>query len=92
MGESAIIHLGMVKTRAVGSGTMALSVNTFDDLDGINLLGLPLTATSNKVLQRLVNYSAQGIMFRGAATILDDSVEIQDITLFLKQIYTEYPQ
>lgn len=75
-----------------GSGHCSLQVSTFDDLEPVDLLELPLTPTTSRILQRLANYSAQGIMLRGASTEIDDTITVQDITLYLKQIYTEYPQ
>ena len=91
MGEDAFIHLGLVKMRVVGSGTMGLRLKSFDDLDLITIPFLTLTPTSNRVQQRLANYVSQGIVVGGFARNIDDSFRTQDITLYFKQIWTEYP-
>lgn len=91
MGESSIIHLGLIKLRAVGAGNVAITVSSFDNLNSLSLIPLPLTATTSRVLQRLGNYSAQGIKVKFAASAIDDTIRCQDITLFVKQLYTEYP-
>jgi len=92
MASSSIIHLGMIKMRVTGSGTMALQVRTFDDLNHVDLVPFTLTATTAKVLQRLANYTSQGVVLRGAAVNINDTCRVQDITLFVKTIYEEYPE
>lgn len=91
MGESSIIHLGLIKSRVTGAGSCALQLSTFDNSNPISLVKLPLSATTGRIAQRLANYNAQGIMLRGSAIEIDDTIRVQDITLFLKTIYTEYP-
>jgi len=90
-GENAILHLGLIKMRATGTGMMALELQTNDDLLTVTLLPFTLTPTATRLLQRLCNYAQQGIFLRGAAVNLDDTCRVQDITLFAKTIYTEWP-
>lgn len=91
MGEDAFIHLGLIKMRTVGNGTMGLRLKSFDDLDLVTIPFLTLTPTSNRVQQRLANYVSQGIVVGGFARNINDSFRTQDITLYFKQIWTEYP-
>lgn len=92
MPEHALIHMGLVKMRVTGTGKMALQLRTFDQLNQVDLTPFTMTATSQYLLQRLTNYIGQGIILRGSANEIDDTCRVQDITLFLKPIYTEIPQ
>jgi hypothetical protein len=89
--ESELLHLGLIKMRAVGTGSCGLSLTTFDNLNELTIPAVPLQATNQFLIQRLANYIAQGIIFQGAAVNLNDSIRVTDITLFLKPIYTEIP-
>lgn len=94
MANDSIIHLALIKMRAVsqvGNSTMSLQLRTFDELNQVNLVPFTLTPTNNKVLQRLCNYMFQGIILRGAAVNINDTCRVQDIVLFVKSVYEEYP-
>lgn len=82
----------MIKMRVTGSGTMALQVRSLDDLNVVNLVSFTLQPTTAKVLQRLANYMSQGIVLRGAAVNINDTCRVQDIILFVKPVYEEYPE
>lgn len=92
MASDSIIHLGLIKMRAVGQGTMSLQLRTFDELNQVSLVPFSLQPTTTKVLQRLCNYMFQGIILRGAAVNINDTCRVQDITLFVKSVYEEYPE
>jgi hypothetical protein len=91
MPEDAFIHIGLIKSRMVGTGKMALFLKSFDDLEQIEIVSFDLSPTSSTIKQRLCNYTQQGIILRGAATQMDDSFRVQDIKLFVKPIYSEFP-
>ena len=90
-GTSGLIHIGLIKMRALGSGSMSLQLRTFDELNQQDLVPFQLSTTNTRILQRLTNYMGQGIILRGAAVNINDTCRVTDLTLFVKSIYEEYP-
>lgn len=91
MPENALIHLGLIKMRVTGTGGMNLQLRTFDQLNQVSLIPFSLNSTEQYLLQRLTNYTGQGIIFRMSAKEINDTCRVQDVTLFVKPIYSEIP-
>ena len=87
-----ILHYGAVKTRVVGEGKLRVSLHGYDFIESETLDPIDMSATIFRQEQRLANFQGQECMIKFETTDIDDYMEVNSITLFVKELWTEYPQ
>jgi hypothetical protein len=91
-GENSIIHYGAVRTRVVGTGKLRISLHGYDFILSETLVPIDMSATIFRQEQRLANFQSQECMIRIETTDIDDYMEVNSVTLFVKGLWSEYPQ
>lgn len=87
-----ILHIGAVRTRATGAGSLRMTLYSLDEVQSQVLTNLTLSATTNIQPTILANFSQQRIMLKLSTTELDEHFVIRRIQLFAKPIASGYPQ
>lgn len=91
MGDSEILHIGMVRTRVVGSGNLRLELRSFDDVYVQSIGFHVMTPTAAYKRDRLCNFVQQGTRIKYYTDSIDEYFKINDITVFVKGIYKQLP-
>ena len=86
-----ILHYSAVTIRVVGSGNLDMVLKGFDDIDTKTLTPLAMSTILNKEPTRLVNFTSQRATLTGSVNVIDEWFKINNITIWLKPIYTSYP-
>lgn len=87
-----IVHYGAVRARVVGSGNLLVSLHGYDFIQSEVLDPIVMSATIFRQEQRLANFQGQECMIKFETVDIDDRMEVDSITLFVKSLWTEYPQ
>lgn len=87
-----IIHFGAVRLRATGSGDLCLYLRSLDDVNFVQLVDLPLSATTNREPTVLANFSEQKAQLELRTTEIDTTFVVSRIVVFTKPLFTSFPQ
>jgi hypothetical protein len=87
-----ILHVGAVRTRATGSGSLRFTLYSLDETQSQVLIPLILSATTNIQPTLLANFSQQRVMLKLTTTSLDEHFTVRRIQIFAKPIASGYPQ
>lgn len=86
-----VVHFAAVKIRVVGSGNLKLTYYGFDKILSQQLPDVPMTATNAREFRRLSNFQSERAIVRGETTEINEIMKVNDITVFAKPLWTEYP-
>lgn len=88
-----LVHLGVVRMRAIGSGNLLTDAHSLDDASNSSVLpDIPLLAATNREPTILANFIDQRIQLEIRTTEIDEWFEISKIVMFVRPIATGYPQ
>lgn len=91
MAGDNIIHVASIRLRIVGVGNLIPTLYGFDKIYSTTLASISLSATNAKIATRLANFNSQGVILRIETQQIDEQMKVNDITVFVKPIYSEYP-
>jgi len=86
-----ITHLTGVRMRVNGSGSLLLSLYSFDDVNSQVLVPFTMATVTNKEPFRLANFKEQRIKLRLGTTEINEQFKINRIIFFHKPLWTSYP-
>ena len=89
--EQNFIHLGGVRYRVVGAGTLKTIARTMDSIRSEQLANITLVIVTNKEQTILSNLSARRLMIDLYTENIDELFEFNRIILFIKPIFTQKP-
>lgn len=84
-------HIVAVRLRVIGEGNLQLALTDYQDVQTLNLVPLPLVATTRIEPTRLSNFQSQRTRLVGQVTEIDEWFEISRILIFAKPVAIEYP-
>ena len=87
-----ILHVGGVRLRVVGSGSLQMSMRSLDDEVIVNLYPTILQTTTSKEPFTLTNYSNQRGQLKVGTVLFDEYFVVSKIVIFTKALYSGYPQ
>lgn len=91
MPGGGILHFGEVRILARGSGDLDLDFRDYELITSSPITSMALTTPMPRQPRSLANYVSQGCVLRGQMTELDDQMEINTITIFVKPMWAEFP-
>jgi hypothetical protein len=91
MMASNIIHAAAVRLRVKGQGNLKLSLHSYDDVRNQILHSVVMQATTNIEPRKLSNFLEQAIQLKIETTEIDEWFDIHKIVVFVKPVYTDYP-
>lgn len=92
MAGSNVLHGGGIRVRVTGSGNLRSAMVGFDNLIVNQMVDVPLAATNSRKVDRLGNIISQGIKWRlHQDGTVGDYMRVNDVTVYIKQIWTQYP-
>jgi hypothetical protein len=87
--DESIVHFGGVRIRVTGVGSLKLNLESLDGVQSLDLV--PMTIASGREKFRLSNFVSQRAFLTIETTELDEVFEINRVIVFVKPIYTDYP-
>lgn len=87
-----LLHSGFVRTRAVGSGSLRMTLSSLDDVTSKTLPVIALSPTPGREPMVLAGFIAQKMALKIEVNALDEWFSISKITVFVRQYATEFPQ
>ena len=91
MSEGTINHFGAVRLRAVGVGSLRMSMNSVDYIVSKSLTPITMAATSHIEALRLCNMTEQRASLRIETTGIGEVFNITKIAIYLKPVANMYP-
>lgn len=91
MSGSNILHFGAIRLRVVGVGTLRPSFRGFHDTITDTLVPLTLSTTNARKMDRLSNYQGQSGKLKLETTALNEYMRVNDITIYVKELWSQYP-
>jgi hypothetical protein len=86
-----ILNFNAVRVRALGSGSLRLSLLGLSEVKTKTLLPLTLSTSSDKELTRIANFNGERAQLEIRTTGINEQFKISRITVFVKPIFTSYP-
>lgn len=91
MAGSNILHFASVRTRAIGVGNLYITYLGLNDIQSKELVPIVLTPTDRKTKTRLGSFVNELAYIKFDMRSIDDQMIVNDITVFVKPLYSEYP-
>lgn len=91
MPDGAINHYNLVRLRVRGEGNLRVIMSAEDDLPQTEFLAIPMTATTGRLRDRLINFQAQYASLTLKTSDFGDYFRIDRIVIFAKGLWNEYP-
>lgn len=92
MAGQFINHFGAVRLRVTGTGTFEMRLISLDDVYDEQLADLTLSASNASFPTQLANFTQPRARLEGTVTVLDSSFVIKEIHIYIKPVFTSYPQ
>ncbi len=86
-----IHHVGAVRMRVTGSGSLDMELSSLDDIQAQTLVPFTMTSTTYIEPNRLANFKSQRIKLRFSVDQIDEWFQIRRIIIFAKPVETSYP-
>lgn len=86
-----IVHYGSIRIRVVGSGNFRPTFYGFDKVQSQVLVPIVMSSPNFKEEFRLANFQAGRAILRGETTAIDEFMKVNNITIFAKPLWSEYP-
>ena len=87
-----ILHFGSVRLRASGSGVLRTTVKGLDNVATATLPTLTMSTAPGREPTLLMNFVSQRARFRFEVTAIDEYFDIHRIIIFVKPLWTSFPQ
>lgn len=92
MPGGTILHFGAIRIRVVGKGNMICTFQGFDDVLTQQLVAVDMAYPESRLKMRLANFQSQAGKLRMETTQLGEVMRVNDLTIFVKPLWSEYPQ
>jgi hypothetical protein len=86
-----ISHFNAIRIRAIGTGSLKLTLYSLQDIRFQQLADLPLAEATNIQPTRLANFMEQRASLELGTTSINDYFRINRILVFTKPTFTSYP-
>jgi len=86
-----INHFNGIRVRVTGSGILRPTVFSMDKVRNKVLGTISMNSTSDRVAYKLVNFMSQRCLVRLETTAIDETFQINRITIYSKPTFTSYP-
>ena len=87
-----LIHVGAIRLRVIGSGTLLTTLYSLDSVYSSNLANHTLAATTNIQPTLLANFIQQRISIRCSVDEMDHYFKMRRMVVYLKPVATSVPQ
>ena len=87
-----INHYAGYTIRVVGSGNLRVTFKGLDNIETSVLTPLVLASTNRREPTKLANFIAQRMVLRLETTAIDEWFKINNLTVWIKPLYTQYPE
>ena len=92
MMANQINHYGAYTIRVVGSGLLRGTYYGFNKVESNVLSPLTLATTNRREPTKLANFTAQRALLRLETTAINEWFKINNFTLWIKPVWTQYPE
>lgn len=85
------LHVGMVRSRVIGSGNLDLHLSGYNDIESEDLIPIAINATEKRQRDRLCNFTGQAVKLKVSMNEIDEWFNINDLTIFAKELWASAP-
>lgn len=89
--SSSINHLGLVRGRFQGSGSLLITVFSLNQVAFYECASKTLIEATDKYVESLANFKKQKIQVEFAVDVIDEWFEFGEIIPFLQPVEMSYP-
>ena len=86
-----IVHFGSIRVRVVGTGNFRPTFYGFDKILSEVLVPIVMSSTDSREKFRLSNFISARAILRGETTEINEFMKVNNITIFAKPLWAEYP-
>jgi hypothetical protein len=90
--EQVINHYGAIRLRVNGSGNLQMSLFSFDEVQSVVLVPIPLNSTTAVEPNRLSNFTQQRAKLMIRTFNLGETFQISKIIVFTKPVAQSFPE
>ena len=91
-GGEFVHHVGAVRMRVTGAGSLLMQLNSLDDVESFTMIPFTMAATTRVEPTRLANFKSQRIQLEGRVTGLNQIItHIHRIVIFAKPVESDLP-
>lgn len=87
-----VVHFGAVRFRVNGAGNLRTFLSSMDDVSLQTLVPYIMALTTKREPTILANFSEQRARLELGTTAIDEVFTISKIVIFVKPIFSGYPQ
>jgi len=84
-------HFNGVRVRVNGTGSLQMTLFSFDDVASNVLVPITMRTATNIVPTRLANFVQHRASLELKTTNIDESMRVNRIVIFSKEIFTQWP-
>lgn len=86
-----ILHATGCKIRVIGNGELKLKYQSLQNVSETDLVSIEMQNPTDRTKTRLGNFVNETIFLRGETTRKGEFMRINTITIFVTQIWADYP-
>lgn len=90
--DGSILHFAGTRLRVTGSGNLKLSLNSLQNVNVATLTPIPMADPTSREPVVLANFINQRGQLKFGTTVINEVFNISRIVIFVKPIWTGYPQ
>jgi hypothetical protein len=90
--EQVINHYGAIRLRVNGSGNLQMSLFSFDEVQSVVLVPIPLNSTTAVEPNRLSNFTQQRAKLMIRTFNINETFQISKIIVFTKPVAQSFPE
>lgn len=87
----SVLHYGLVRLRVNGTGSLQLTLIGYDNVQQSVLVPLDMSANPGWELDRLANFKNQKARLRLSTSEIDEVMAINNIIIYVKPMWSQYP-
>ena len=92
MPGSPLLHFGRLKIRVVGTGVLRCSLIGYDGIKTSTIAPITMSSTTYKQEMKLTNFLSERAKVRIETTGINEVMRVNSLIVFVRSIYSEYPQ
>lgn len=90
-GDGSILHFGAIRVRVTGNGNLRPQMQGFDDVETEDLVPIPMSSPNGRTMTRLSNFQGQAGKLRLETTTINEVMRVNDITIFVRPLWVDFP-
>ena len=91
MPGGSVLHANAIRVRVVGNGNFRCTFQGFDNVYTQVLIPIVMVYPEPRLKTRLSNFQSQAVKLRMETTAIGEIMRVNDLTIFVKPLWVDYP-